>query len=68
MVLLKIGVLHGWRRGRGGGGGGGRGAYCHKRGYKDIVLEIEYSQLSLRPRPLGPTQSVRFRESNKGSK
>ena len=52
----------------GGGGGGGGAVYCHKRGYTDIVLEIEYSQLLLRSRPLGPTPSVRFRESNKGSK
>ena len=55
----------GWRWGWGGVGGG---ANCRKRGYIDIVLEIEYSQLSLRPTPLGPTPSVRFRESNKGSK
>ena len=44
------------------------GANWRKRGYIHIVLEIEYSQLALRPTPLGPTASVRSRESNKGSK
>ena len=28
------------------------GVYCHKRGYIDMVLEIEYSQLFLRRTPL----------------
>lgn len=65
MVLLKTGVSD---RVELGAGWGWRGANCRKRGYIDIVLEIEYSQLSLRPRPLGPTPSVRFRESGKGSK
>ena len=69
MVLLKIGVYARVEtRGGGGGGGGAPPVYGHKRGYTDIVLEIEYSQLLLRSRPLGPTPSVRFRESNKGSK
>ena len=39
MVLLKIGV---YARVETRGGGA---VYCHKRGYTDIVLEIEYSQL-----------------------